>query len=222
MTPTDELFNAVHSGDLAAVRRLIAADPGLARARNADTLSILHFARFMGRPDVLEALIDAGPALDVFEAAAIGVADVVARCLADQPTLLNARSGDGFTALHLASYYGAPKVVDLLLGRGADVEAVTQNFLENMPIHAAAAGRHLDICAMLLEHGADINARQHGGFVPLHTAAQNGDRAMTDLFLSHGADPRVANDEGKTGADIAASQGNIEIAALLRCAAAAV
>lgn len=218
--PIDELFIAVHSGDLAAVRRMIEADPPLSRARNTDTLSILHFARFLGRADVLEALIVAGPPLDVFEAAALGIADVVARCLDEQPALLGARSADGFTALHLASYYGAPDVVRLLLERGADTDAVTENFLENMAIHAAAAGRRIDICATLLDHGADVNARQHGGFVPLHTAAQQGDRAMTDLFLSHGADARVATDDGKTPADVAASQGNIELAALLRCAAA--
>jgi ankyrin repeat protein len=222
MATIDELFQAVYAADIQAIRQITTDDPALARARNADTLSVLHFARFLGRTDVLDALIAAGPPLDIFDAAALDLTVRVRECLDAEPALVTARSAEGFTGLHLASYYGAPDVVRLLLDRGAGTEAVTDNFLANMPIHAAAAGRRTDICRMLLERGADVNARQHGGFVPLHTAAQHGDRAMTDLFLAHGADPRVTNDEGKSPADIAAAQGNIEIAALLRCAGASV
>src|SRR5689334_1824036 len=140
----------------------------------------------------------------------------MAELLDAKPDLLNALSPDGFTALHMASYYGAPDAVQLLLDRGADVNAVTKNFLTNMPIHAAAAGRRLAICEMLLEHGADVNAKQHGGFTAIMAPAQHGDREMVEMFLSHGADAVIANDEGKTAADIAAAQGNIEIAAMLR------
>ena len=46
--------------------------------------------------------------------------------------------------------------------------------------------------------------------------SQHGDREMVELFLSRGADPSMPTDEGKTPADIAAAQGHIEIAAMLR------
>src|SRR5438105_2506600 len=215
MESIDALFKAVYDGDLAAARSLVSGDLTLARARNADTLSILQFARFMRREDLLEALVAAGPPLDLYEAASLNRTHTVAELLDAQPDLLNSLSPEGFTPLHLASYYGAPAVVQLLLGRGADVKAVMKNFLANMPIHAAAAGRRLAICEMLLDAGADVNAKQHGGFTPLHAPAQNGDREMVELFLSRGADPSMLTDEGKTAADIAAAQGHIEIAALL-------
>jgi ankyrin repeat protein len=213
------LFKAVYDGDTPALELILRDDPSLARARNADTLSILHFARFMARTDILDALVAAGPALDVFEAAALRREARVAELVADDRTRLTARSAEGFTALHLAAYYGAREAARWLIEHGADVNAVTKNSLENMPIHAAAAGRHIDICALLLEHGADVNARQHGGFTPLHTPAQHGDRTMVELFLRRGADPALTNDEGKSAADVASAQGNIEIAALIRAAA---
>jgi ankyrin repeat protein len=130
-------------------------------------------------------------------------------------------SDDGFTALHFAAYYGATQVLRILLERGARVGAMTTNFLANTPLHAAAAGRHMENCRLLLAAGADVNARQHGGFTPLHTPAQHGDRAMAQLFLDHGADPTIANDEGQTPIDLAVSQGNIELAALMRARAPA-
>ncbi|HEX5480601.1 MAG TPA: ankyrin repeat domain-containing protein [Dehalococcoidia bacterium] len=220
MEPVPSLFKAVYDGDAQALAAMLGDDPSLARARNADTLSVLHFARFMGKAQILETLIAAGPPLDVFEAAALDRLQRVAELAGADRVLLAARSADGFTALHLASYYGAPDTARWLLENGADVNAMTENFLENMPIHAAAAGRHIDICALLLERSADVNARQHGGFTPLHTPAQHGDRAMVELFLERGADPEAKTDEGKTPADIASGQGNIEIAALIRAAAA--
>ena len=45
-------------------------------------------------------------------------------------------------------------------------------------------------------------------------------REMAELFLSRGADPSMLTDEGKAAADIAAAQGHIEIAAMLRAVAA--
>src|SRR5947208_4968910 len=143
MEAMDALFNAVYDDDLTVTRRLVRDDPALARARNADTLSVLQFARFMRREDLLEALVAAGPPLDLYEAASLNRTHTVAELLDVQPDLLNSLSPEGFTPLHLASYYGAPDVVPLLLERSADVKAVTKNFLEDMPIHAAAAGRRL-------------------------------------------------------------------------------
>ena len=68
---------------------------------------------------------------------------------------------------------------------------------------------------MLLAHGADVNARQHGGWMPIHSAAQNGDEQMVELLLEHNADPTMANDQGLTPAAVARDKGHEKIAALL-------
>ena len=69
---------------------------------------------------------------------------------------------------------------------------------------------------MLLEAGADANARQGGGFTALQAAAQNGDPEMARDLLDHGADPTAATDDGRTALSIAEEQGHEEVAALLR------
>ena len=100
MESIDALFKAVYDGDLAAERSLVSDDPGLARVRNADTLTILQFARFMRREDLLEALIAAGPPLDLYEAASLNRTHTVAELLDARPDLLNSLSPEGFTPLH--------------------------------------------------------------------------------------------------------------------------
>jgi ankyrin repeat protein len=67
-----------------------------------------------------------------------------------------------------------------------------------------------------LAQGADPNRQQEGGWTPLHAAAQSGDPELVTLLLTHGAQPEIANDEGKTAADLAAAKEHIAVLALLK------
>ena len=85
-----------------------------------------------------------GPKLDVFEAAALRRLDPLERLLKRSPKRATAFSKDGFTALHLAAYFGRPEAARLLLERGADVHARSGNSrlpTVKSPLHSAAAGR---------------------------------------------------------------------------------
>jgi ankyrin repeat protein len=221
MSNLDELFEAVVDGDLGWARGMVGEEAGLARAKGEDGITAAQLARYLGRGAMLEMLIDVGPPLDVFEAAMLGRTARVRELLDAEPGLARAYSPDGFTALHFAAYYGSPETVALLVERGADVEAVTMNSLSNMPLHAAAAGRGpaLETCEVLVRAGADVNAKQHGGFSVLHTPAHHGGLAMAELFLRHGADASAKNDDGKTPVNVAREQGHSELAARLRVAA---
>ena len=75
----------------------------------------------------------------------------------------------------------------MLLDRGADPNAVSRNPMAVQPLHSAAASRAVGIITMLLDHGADVNARQQGGWTPLHAAAIFGDLALVELLLKNGA-----------------------------------
>jgi uncharacterized protein len=122
--------------------------------------------------------------------------------LLDEGEPVDGGTPDGFTPLQLAAYFGAARVAALLLSRGAAVAAVADNPMRIQALHAAAAGRHLEIATALLAAGADPNARQRGGYTPLMAAAGNGDTALAHALLAAGADPAgavdVAREHGHT------------------------
>ena len=177
----------------------------------ADVSPILQ-ALYVGRRDEVDALLAEMPELDLFEAAALGQTDRVAELVERDGSVVGARSPDGFTALHLAAFFGQADVARLLADRGADVDAVAENPLRVTPLHSAAAARQTEIARLLLEHGADPNARQEGGFTPLHAAAQNGDEELAKLLLRRGADPRAATDDGRGASRLAREAGHAELA----------
>jgi ankyrin repeat protein len=211
---------AVAAGDTATVQRLLAADPSLASARGDDGVSAVLLARYRFDRPTMDAILAADPEIDAFEAAALGRLDRLDSALFADPDVARAYSPDGYTALHLAAFFGKPEAVRRLLDSGAPVDAVTRNDLANQPLHAAAAGRQVEISRLLLAAGADVNATQHGGFTPLHEAAQAGDDEMVELFLSAGADPTVAVEAGGTPADLAEAAGHVDVAKRLREVAA--
>ena len=108
----------------------------------------------------------------------------------------------------------------MLIDAGASVAARSSNDFANQPLHAAAAGRHVEVCRVLLAAGADPNATQHGGYTPLHEVAASGNAELVELFLSAGADPRAVTETGRTAADVAENAGHADIARRLREVAA--
>ena len=103
-----ELLAAIDADDAAAVERLLAAEPGLASAKSEDGVSAILRALYRRREGALAALVLAAPALDLFEAAALGETARVEEIVAGDPAAVGARSPDGFTALHLAAFRPRP------------------------------------------------------------------------------------------------------------------
>jgi ankyrin repeat protein len=214
-TESSEIFEAIAAGNLDRVRTLIAEDSALAGARDAQGLSAVTQARYHGEDDVVDALLEAEPELDVFEAAAVGRVERVQELVDGDAALTLAFSPDGFTALHLTAFFGHPDIARLLVERGADTNAVARNPMQVMPLHSAAAARQLEIAELLVDHGADVNASQERGFTPLHEAAQNGDVELARLLLERGADREPAAEDGRRAADFASAGGHEEVLALL-------
>lgn len=199
-----QLFEAIVGGDQDAVRELVEVRPELAGARNDEGLSPVLHALYNGRGELVDVLLEANPPLDVFDAAAVGRTRGLEELLDAEPELAGAWSPDGFTALHYAAFFGQEEAARTLIERGAEAGLVARHAtIQVTPLHSAAAGGHAGIVKLLLEHGADPNAAQDGGFTPLHSAAQNDDRESVEALLEAGADPGLANDDGRTPADLA-------------------
>jgi uncharacterized protein len=204
------LLDAVRTGDVAAVRAGLAADPALAGARDEHGISALLLACYHRQDAVRDALLAAGHVPDVLEAAAVGDVRALEAQLAADPAAVGARAPDGFTPLHYAAFFGGAAAVEVLLAAGADPDAEAGAGALR-PLHSAAAARDLEAARRLLEAGADPDARQAGGYTALHAAAQHDDVALAELLLRHGADPAVTTDDGR---DVRAMAGPAVAAAL--------
>jgi ankyrin repeat protein len=213
---TASLFEAARTGDIGTLDRLLAGDASLAMARDAQGISLLLNAYYHGRPEAAERILAAEPTLDVFEAATAGDAERLAELLDGDRTLVEAWSVDGYQPLMLASFFGRLEAARVLLERGASPSEASRNAMAVMPLHSAAAGRHVEVAMLLIARGAQVDARSHGGFTPLHSAAQNGDLELVRVLLAAGAGRAPISDKGLTPADMADQAGHAEAAALLR------
>ena len=206
---SDELFAAISQADIERVRVLLAEHPTLATTRDEQGVSVLMRARYRFDRGLVEAVKAHLDELDVFEAATLGDLDRLTALLDADPSSVAARSGDGFTPLHLAAFFGQTDAVSLLVARGSEVDARGTGWMIGTPLHAAASARHLDAARFLLDAGADPNARQAGDFTPLHGAAHNGDAALVELLLSLGADPTRTTEDGKDAIGCAEESGDL-------------
>jgi ankyrin repeat protein len=218
MPEPSDLIAAVHAGNIEEVRTLIQHDPSLTSSKDDRGVSALMHAYYRGQRDIADLILNSRSDLDIFEATASGKSEVVAAMLDRDPTQASAWSGDGFTPLHFAAFFNQPAIAHELVRRGADMAAISMNPMEVTPLHSAAAALATEIVRMLVESGAPVNARQHGGWTALHGAADNGDEEMIKILLQHGADPLAQSDDGKTPVQIAQLKGREKAVQLLSAA----
>ena len=158
--------------------------------------------------------------LTVFEAAAINDARRVAALVSADPELLTARSPDGWTPLHLSAFFGARESTFVLLGLSAPLDAISENPMQNTPMHAAITGAAGESLApLLIGFGSDVNLVGGNGVTALHLAASRGFESLCRLLLNRGADLNAKTEDGKNAAEIARERGHLATAALLDLAA---
>jgi ankyrin repeat protein len=101
---------------------------------------------------------------------------------------VNPQNSDGESPLHIAASYGLAQVVELLIGNGAEIDVGVGHGLQDeesseaddeddyreppinsgqTPLHLAAMRGHEEVVRILLDHGAEINARDDGDNTPL-------------------------------------------------------
>jgi ankyrin repeat protein len=151
-------------------------------------------ALYRGQAERVGELLAEDPQLTVHEAAALGRTERVRELLDEQADRANEFGDDGFHPLGLACFFGHVDAARLLLERGADVNALSKNeHIQTAAIHAAAAAEGKDehvryeLVQLALDHGADPNLAQGGGFRAIDAARMNGDTSVEELLLERGA-----------------------------------
>jgi len=209
-------LDAIEAGDDAQVEALLAEQPELLNLKIDDWMTPVLTALYYNQPYIAHLLWRRGAPLDVFTAAAVGDLPQLQALLAQHPEQLSAFAPDGFQPLGLAAFFGQAEAAAFLIANGAPVDQPSLNDRHVRPLHSAAASKQLEICRLLLDQGADINARQADGFAPLHAAAQNGDVELIKLLLDRGADIHVRTETGATPLALAEAADQEVAASLLR------
>src|SRR6266404_4513054 len=216
---TKKLMDAIRAGDKAGLDALLSAQPELLRFTAPNGSSVMLLTAYFGHPELAEVCVKHGAQPDVFEACTLGDLETVRKFVSGDRALVNTFAADGFYPLGFAAFFGHRAIVEFLLKNGADVSLSARNAQKVTALHGAVARRDVEIVKMLLEAGADPNARQERGFAPLHDAAANGNAALVELLLKHGALADAKTDDGKNPADMAAERGHKEVVKRLRKAA---
>ncbi|MBI1804659.1 MAG: ankyrin repeat domain-containing protein [Ignavibacteriae bacterium] len=214
MNPVDEMLDAVREGKIEKVKGLLQSDNALASACDDRGDTALLLSIYYRREDITALLLSRHPEMNIYEASALGDVEFVKDAVQKQSELAVSYSHDGFTALHLAVFFGHEDVAQYLITRGADVNAISANrtFARNVtPLHSAAASNRASIVKLLLAHGANVNAVQDGGYTPLHSAAFNGNGEIVELLLSNSADVLRTTDDGKTPFALATEKGHAHL-----------
>ena len=117
------------------------------------------------------------------------------------------------TALHKAASGGYNDIVQLLLTKGASIEA--RNRFNNTPLHLAAWHGHTNTVELLLSNGASIEATNNINDTPLHRAAWCGYTSMVELLLSKGASIEATDNYNNTPLHLARLHDRTRVVELL-------
>eukprot|EP00397_Hematodinium_sp_SG-2012_P034149 GEMP01036583.1.p1 GENE.GEMP01036583.1~~GEMP01036583.1.p1 ORF type:complete len:471 (+),score=131.34 GEMP01036583.1:90-1502(+) len=159
--------------------------------------------------------------------------DRVVRILLDAGADASHIDRRGRTALARTAYQGKGDLVDVLLthdktsddedghgGRDSHARGKLVNrtdVTKYAPLCLAAVQGHVQICAALLRHKAEINHAQVTGLTAVSQASYGGHIDVVELLLENRADCNIATNNGRTPLIIAAREGHFHVVlALLR------
>jgi ankyrin repeat protein len=205
------LLEAAAAGRLETVKLLLRAGASVNDAeRNALKSALMVAAhgpikQSSGLPSGDRSIRDCGPVADYQKIVAL---------LLDAGADLRARDREGKTALHWAAADGSLETLELLISKGAEVDAKDTRF-GRTPLHNAAYSSEVKSVATLLDKGAKLNAKDNDGCQPIHLATQAGNVEVLHLLLEKGADVAATESHGGTPLHIAVMSGKPEAARIL-------
>jgi ankyrin repeat protein len=173
-------------------------------------VAALHWAAQHGHSATVQALLDAGVAVD-------------------------SENSCGWRAIHRASISGKPDVIDRLLHAGSNPSASahkcgvsgdsvgdkaiypmlqSDQTMRGAPLHFASRSGHLSVVQRLLQNSTavDINEQDDDGYTPLAWAAKEGHLSIVRWFLLHGAEVNISeHHQGLLPLHLAAATGRVSV-----------
>jgi ankyrin repeat protein len=162
LNPKLDVFTLCVAGHVSGALTEIDKAPELLEAHSTDGWTPLHLAGFFGWPDLANALLDKGAAVD-------------------------SRSTNSMknTPLHAAAAGGGTPLVELLLKRGANPNSTQEGGWT--ALHAAAQSGNRPMAEALVANGANINQRADNNQTPLDMALLKGHHDLVEFLEQLGA-----------------------------------
>lgn len=186
----EDIYIAAIVGHTDKVATFLKQDKTLLNAKDSGGKAALHWAALYGQKQVAELLLT--------EKADVNILDEA-----------------GFTPMHWAAMFDKSDVVSVFLTNKADLTIRVPKFAWT-PLRLAVIHGHMATAKVLLNGGADANARDDVNIPLLHQAVIRGKGEMVELLLASKAEINYKDPEGETALAEAEEQGNKEIMELLR------
>jgi ankyrin repeat protein len=232
---SQDIHQAVASGDLNKVRTLLEADPSLLELKdiNGRTPLMVTCSPPTWKVEVANFLFDKGAVVNVRGALGFtplhfahfvpeGNLNLIQR-LIDKGADVNAQGDNGITPLHYAALMGNIKVARLLIDNGAKVNPydkyngeLNATFISGTVLQVAINySPNEEIAKLLVENGAKLNLKDYFGNTELHLAALKGYTELVQLLIKHGSEVNAVNDYNHTALYYATKHGYRSVADIL-------
>jgi len=193
--PKTSIHEACQRGDLDAVRSIIAVSPAAVDSDDEHAWRPIFHAVLWRQEAVVHLLLKAGADLSAHNGDVLHYAgelpnnkSIVALLIQYGVLDSHVRPTDDLQRQFLAAVFLADiERVGSLLARNPSL-ATTCDGRGDFPLHHAARNGDTDVVNLLVQHGADINARNPRGHTVLYCAGGHGHVDTVQLLLKMGAD----------------------------------
>ncbi|RDW75433.1 hypothetical protein BP6252_06575 [Coleophoma cylindrospora] len=218
-----DLHDAIKIGDTTRARRLLAMGAEI-NGHDSNFITELGLAINSGKVEMAELLLTKGanieqrhpysmetPLMEAIRLKSHTIVDMLLQRGADGQST----NRYGQTPLEIACGVGDARIVDLVLGARKTSDKQYPGFM-NMPLLLATKSNHSDIVDMLIQSGADIEAKDMDGQTSLHVASELANDRIVEILLRHGADIEAKElRQSRTPLHYAAEYGNTAVVGLL-------
>jgi hypothetical protein len=213
------LMMASLGGYTDAMRPLLERKPEINKQDNQGRTALMAAAS-SGDTTALDLLLQAGARVSIEDATGTtAITYAAAEGHAAAVALLQSHGATaGETELILAAGRCNTEIVSAFLRAGM---AADTRHSATTPLIAAAGGNCADTVGLLIDRGANVDAKNGEGWTPLIKAAAAGHTEIVGLLLARGADMSIADTSGRTAWMYAAMGNHLEMAEMFRRARAA-
>jgi ankyrin repeat protein len=194
------LMMAVQYGDLPIVQQLVRL--GAEVDQGCRHLTPITLAARRGADDIVRYLRGAGATESIVTAVYLGDRTRVAAELERDPACARMLDEVGTPIILHAAYALQPELVELLLAHGASVQEAAAGGQTALHLVAdmrrAPQGPARRMATLLLDRGADPNARNWDQVTPLHQAVRARNLSVVEVLLARGADVNARDGRGST------------------------